>query len=67
MDEHEEESEEEALWNSSMRRQVTEYIAQQGIAHGQIGDAPAWSVFPCVSIWATRESCGVVGGMGVRR
>jgi hypothetical protein len=65
MDEHEQEqeSEEEALWNSSMRRRVTEYIVRQGIVHGQIGDAPAWSVFPCVSIWAIESgnSRGWVG------
>jgi hypothetical protein len=57
------ESEEEALWNSSMRRRVTEYIAQRGVSHGQIGDAPAWSVFPCISIWAVESgsSPGLVG------
>jgi hypothetical protein len=63
MDEHKEESQEESLWNSSMRRKVTEYIARQGIAHGQIGEAPAWSVFPCISIWAIEsgKSPGWVG------
>jgi hypothetical protein len=63
MDEHEEESEEEGLWNSSMRRQVTEYIARQGISHGQIGEVPAWAIFPCVSIWAI-ESGNSPGWVG---
>jgi hypothetical protein len=63
MDEREQEFDEEALWNSSMRRQVTEYIARQGISHGQIGDEPAWSVFPCVSIWAV-ESGSSPGWVG---
>jgi hypothetical protein len=36
-----EESDEETLWNASMRRQVTEYVFRQGILYGQIGDAPA--------------------------
>lgn len=52
-----------ALWNSSMRQQMTNYIAQQGISHGQIGEVPAWSVFPCVSIW-TIESGRFPGWVG---
>jgi hypothetical protein len=52
MAKHDQVSDEEARWNSSMQRQVTEYVALQSISHGQIGEAPAWSIFPCVSIWA---------------
>lgn len=52
MHEQSQESEEESVWNSSMRQRVTDYISQQGISHGQIGEVPAWSVLPYVSIWA---------------
>jgi len=49
-------SSEEALWASTLRLRVGEYLVRQGISHGRIGDAPAWSVFPCVSIWAVESS-----------
>jgi hypothetical protein len=56
-------SDDETQWASALRLQVKEYIARQGISHGQIGDAPAWSVFPCVSIWAI-ESGASPGWVG---
>jgi hypothetical protein len=64
MDEHEQESDGEALWNSTMRQQVREYIARQGISHGQIGEVPAWSIFPCISIWAIESGISPGGAVG---
>jgi hypothetical protein len=46
---------EEALWAATLRLRVAKYLVQQGISHGRIGDAPAWSVFPCVSVWAVES------------
>jgi uncharacterized protein DUF4826 len=46
-----------------MRMHVKEYIAWQGISHGQVGEVPGWSIFPCISIWAIESgsSPGCVG------
>jgi hypothetical protein len=56
-------SDEENLWNSAMRLRVTEYLSRLTISHGQIGDAPAWAVLPCVSIGAI-ESGTAPGWVG---
>jgi hypothetical protein len=56
-------SDEETLWALALRLEVREYLSRQGISHGQIGDAPAWAVFPYVSIWAI-ESGTVPGWVG---
>jgi hypothetical protein len=42
----------ERLWCDHQRHQVTEYLRTQGVAHGRVGDWPAWHVAPYVSIWA---------------
>jgi hypothetical protein len=57
------ESEGETVWNSALRVRVKEYLARQGVSHGQVGDVPAWSVFPYVSIWAI-ESGSSPGWVG---
>jgi hypothetical protein len=56
-------SDDETQWNSTIRFQVEEYLASQGVSHGPIGDAPAWSVFPYASIWAI-ESGNSPGWVG---
>ncbi len=45
------------------RSEVEEYLGREGVAHGPIGEGPAWSVAPYVSIWAvaTLERPGSVG------
>lgn len=43
---------EEADWDAAMRERVAVYIRDTGVAHGAIGEAPAWKVFPVVSVWA---------------
>jgi Domain of unknown function (DUF4826) len=42
----------EEQWCRGQRSKVAEYLLSQGIAHGPIGDWPAWHIAPCVSIWA---------------
>jgi hypothetical protein len=63
VDEPAQESDEEALWNSGMRMQVKQYLARQQISYEEVGEVPAWSVFPCVSIWAI-ESGSSPGRVG---
>jgi hypothetical protein len=54
---------EEKRWCSDLRRQVTDYMARTGVHHGEIGEVPAWAVFPYISIWAV-ESGEVPGNVG---
>jgi hypothetical protein len=42
----------ERLWCEQQRGEIADYLRAQGVAHGRIGDWPAWHVAPCVSIWA---------------
>lgn len=53
----------EASWVSDARTQVAEYLSQQGLEHGPVGDWPAWHLAPMVSIWAVEslEGPGRVG------
>lgn len=55
--------EEEDRWAAQLREQVGAYLARQGVKHGQIGDFPAWHVYPYVSIWAI-ESARKPGWVG---
>ena len=50
-------------WQSAMRVEVESYLANQGVAHGAIGDVAAWHVAPLVSIWAI-ESLKVPDSVG---
>jgi hypothetical protein len=43
---------EEEQWCESKRKRVIDYLRSQGIAHGRVGEWPAWHVDPYVSIWA---------------
>jgi Domain of unknown function (DUF4826) len=53
----------EEAWCSERRRQVEKYLRQQGLEHGEIGEAPAWFVAPILSIWAV-ESLKAPGFVG---
>lgn len=41
-----------AQWIADRRAEVSEYLRQEGVMHGQIGAEPAWYLVPYVSIWA---------------
>lgn len=53
----------EAQWFADRRKEVEEYLGRESVAHGQVGEVPAWSVAPYVSIWAIEslKSPGCVG------
>ncbi len=53
----------ENSWIMSCRKMVQEYLTQEGINHGRIGEYPAWHVSPYVSIWAI-ESLKSPGSVG---
>ena len=53
----------EAQWFVDRRKEVEEYLSREGVAHGQVGEVPAWSVAPYVSIWAI-ESLKSPGSVG---
>ncbi len=55
-------SQEEA-WLNTRRSDVANYLKSEGVAHGQIGEYPAWHLWPSVSIWAIEsvKSPGWVG------
>jgi hypothetical protein len=42
----------EEQWCETIRGQVSEYLAREGVVHGRVGEWPAWYVAPYVSIWA---------------
>jgi hypothetical protein len=50
-------------WCLSCRETVSDYLAQEGLQHGAVGEWPAWHVAPYVSIWAV-ESLLVKGQAG---
>jgi hypothetical protein len=45
----------EEHWCDERRRIVTEYLANQGLVHGEVGAWPAWHIAPYVSIWAVES------------
>jgi len=53
----------EERWCSERRTEVARYLAQENVAHGQIGEWPAWHLAPYVSVWAieSRSDPGWVG------
>ena len=53
----------EERWCNERREEVREYLHQKGVAHGQIGEWPAWYLAPCVSVWAI-ESKSNPGWLG---
>jgi hypothetical protein len=50
------ETDEEA-WCAERRATVAEYLSDQGIVHGEIGEWPAWRAEPYVSVWAVESIC----------
>jgi hypothetical protein len=42
----------EEQWCEARRAQVAAYLEREGVAHGRIGEWPAWHVAPLVSVWA---------------
>jgi hypothetical protein len=53
----------EAAWCHARRKEVIDYLQQQNVIHGQVGEWPAWHVAPYVSIWAV-ESHATPGKLG---
>lgn len=53
----------EAQWFAVRRNEVAEYLEREGVAHGRVGQAPAWYLAPYVSIWAV-ESLKSPGSVG---
>lgn len=53
----------EAAWTRQQRAQVDEYLRKQRVRHGGIGDHPAFSVPPYLSLWAiqSNRTPGAVG------
>jgi|SRR5665213_968057 len=54
---------EEETWRAAQRVQVSGYLHTEGLIHGAVGESPAWSLAPCVSIWAV-ESIEAPGSVG---
>jgi len=42
----------EGLWCDVERARVIEYLSREGVLHGNVGDWPAWHVWPYVAVWA---------------
>jgi hypothetical protein len=53
----------DAQWCAERRQEITEYLREEGLAHGCIGESPAWHVAPVVSVWAV-ESLSGPGSVG---
>lgn len=53
----------EEHWCGERRKDVSEYLAREGLKHGEIGSWPAWHVVPYVSLW-TIESLLAPGNVG---
>lgn len=54
---------EEERWCASERAGVIAYLRGQGLAHGEVGEWPAWHVWPYVALWAV-ESVQYPGSVG---
>ena len=50
-------------WVVAQRDTVVAYLAAEGVAHGQVGDWPAWHLSPYIAIWAI-ESLRAPGCVG---
>jgi hypothetical protein len=53
----------EAHWCAECREQVVAYLKGEGVAHGPVGEWPAWHAAPYVSLWAVEslQTPGVIG------
>jgi hypothetical protein len=45
-------NQDQEIWCSVQRENVARYLSAQNVAHGEIGEVPAWFVYPVLSIWA---------------
>jgi Domain of unknown function (DUF4826) len=54
---------EEQTWCDFERARVIEYLSSEGLVHGEVGDWPAWHVWPYVAVWAI-ESVRCPGWVG---
>ena len=54
---------EEQMWCDDGRARVVEYLRREGVGHGEVGDWPAWHVWPHVALWAI-ESLSSPGWVG---
>lgn len=45
----------EQRWCDEQQKIVADYLRSQKFKHGQIGEWPAWHLFPYVSIWAIKS------------
>ncbi|RUX06076.1 DUF4826 family protein [Mesorhizobium sp. M8A.F.Ca.ET.059.01.1.1] len=43
---------EENQWCLSERQRVIDYLLEEGLVHGRVGEWPGWHVHPYVAIWA---------------
>ena len=48
-------SDEEQRWCVDRRREVIDYLDGANLAHGGVGEAPAWSLHPYLSVWAVHS------------
>ncbi|WP_091575371.1 DUF4826 family protein [Mesorhizobium qingshengii] len=51
MEKPDEEAEEDQ-WCLSERHRVIDYLRNEGLVHGRVGEWPAWHVHPHVAVWA---------------
>jgi len=42
----------EGRWCAEQRTQVEDYLKEQKVDHGEVGEWPAWHVPPYVAVWA---------------
>jgi hypothetical protein len=49
------ESTAEEAWCESERVRVIEYLQRVALAHGEVGDWPAWHIWPYVAVWAVES------------
>ena len=54
-------------WCSERQAEVVAYLQRERVAHGRIGEWPAWHIAPYVSIWAieSKSNPGWVGWWAV--
>jgi hypothetical protein len=46
----------EQRWCDARRAEVADYLRTERVAHGRIGEGPAWYLPPLVSVWAIEDA-----------
>lgn len=46
----------EQRWCEERQADVADYLKQQGVKHGRVGEWPAWHIAPYVSLWAIESA-----------